>query len=108
MQEACYEAGECADRVNYYRIECERSDVECLARKRRLANQEVNAFLANPASSPGFLFFVLLLSAGPIAALTRAVATLATAGSDNGDDDDDDVPPPAGAKKDSYGPGLPW
>jgi hypothetical protein len=82
---------------------CERNDTECLARKRRLANQRLNAFLTDPLSSPGVLVFAIFLLAGPAAAATRALATLV-----NPPDDDDQPPPDESPRKRSYGPGLPW
>lgn len=103
-QEECYNAGECLDAVSYYRIQCERDDTECLARKRRLASQEANSFLSDPGSSPGFLFFALLLFSGPVAASIRTIAGLVNPSSD----DDDDEPPSEPPRKSSYGPGLPW
>ena len=56
-QQACYDAGDCADATPYYAIECERGDAECLQRKRRLANKEFQNFFANPLSSPILLVF---------------------------------------------------
>lgn len=58
-QEDCYNAGECVDDKPYYAIECQRDDVDCLQRKRRLASQEFKNFSINPTSSP-----ILLLAAG--------------------------------------------
>ena len=108
QQKACYDAGECLDAVNYYRIQCERGDAECLARKRRLANQDINNFFANPASQPGLLVFAFLLSAGPVAAFTRALAALATSPDDDDDDGGGGPPSDEPPRKKSYGPGLPW
>jgi len=57
-QEQCYDAGECADAIPYYAIECVRGDNECLQRRRRLASQEWKNFSVDPTSSP-----ILLLAA---------------------------------------------
>ena len=51
-QEQCYDAGECADAIPYYAIECARGDDECLQRRRRLASQEWKNFSVDPTSSP--------------------------------------------------------
>ena len=76
QQEACYAAGECADRVPYYDMECDRDDVECLARRRSLASKEINGFFADPLSSPTLVVFGLFLAGGPLAALTRATVAV--------------------------------
>ena len=78
-QQACYDAGECLDSVPYYQLECERGDAECLARRRRLANKEIEAFKANPTGSPALLVFAIFLLGGPIAAVVRAITTLVSA-----------------------------
>jgi len=57
-QEACYDAGDCYSPVPYYAIECERGDSECLARKRRLAREEITSFQTDPLSSPPLLVFL--------------------------------------------------
>ena len=59
-QEKCYDDGECADREPYYAIVCDRDDDQCLARKRRLAAQELANFRIDPTSSPVFLVFATL------------------------------------------------
>ena len=70
-QKACYDALECASDVPYYDITCERGDAECIARKRRLANEALRG-------GPGFeviaLFAIALLS-GPLTAVARAIRT---------------------------------
>ena len=101
QQEACYDAGDCADSTMYYNIQCERGDTECLARKRQLARKEVNNFLDNPSSAPGVLVFAAFLFAGPLAAVVRTLVSLFSP------PDDDDKPPPDEPPR-SYGPGLPW
>ena len=104
QQQECYDAGECADRVLYYKIECDRDDVECLARKRRLAASKINGFFDNPTSQPGILVFALFFFAGPISAVVRTIATLINGPNDEPPPDDPGEPP----RKDSYGPGAPW
>lgn len=94
QQEACYNAGECADAVPYYQLECERSDKECLARKRRLASREITAFLENPTSSPALLVFGFVFFSGPFAALLRFTRALWKALTSMDDDDDPSSPPP--------------
>ena len=59
-QEKCYEDGACADREPYYAIVCDRDDDACLARKRRLAAQELADFKIDPTSSPLFFVFATL------------------------------------------------
>ena len=56
-QKACYDAGECLDKVPYYQLECSRDDVACLERKRRMGSKAVTEFFANPLSSPAILVF---------------------------------------------------
>ena len=58
-QKECFDAGECLDTKPYYAIECDREDVDCLQRKRRLAAQEFSNFRIDPTSSP-----ILLLATG--------------------------------------------
>ena len=105
QQQECYDAGECADPVLYYKIECERDDLECLARKRRIATSKINGFIDNPTSQPGILVFALFFFAGPIAAVVRTIATLLNGPNEPPPDDPNDDSPP---RKDSYGPGAPW
>ena len=75
-QEACYEAGECLDKVPYYQLECDRSDSECLARRRRLASKEIDSFLTDPSGSPALLVYGLFFLGGPFAAVTRAIVAV--------------------------------
>ena len=75
-QEACYAAGECVDKVPYYRLECERGDSECLQRKQRLARAEINTFFVDPLSQPTFLIVAFILFSGPLTAVVRVLARL--------------------------------
>jgi hypothetical protein len=56
-QKACYDAGDCLDKVPYYQLECSRDDVACLERKRRMGSKAVTEFFVNPLSSPAILVF---------------------------------------------------
>uniref|UniRef100_A0A7S3BY20 PSI-J n=1 Tax=Haptolina ericina TaxID=156174 RepID=A0A7S3BY20_9EUKA len=75
-QEACYDAGECVDKVPYYQIECGRGDSACSERKRRLAKKEIGLFFSDPGASPALLVFSLFLLGGPFAGVTRATITV--------------------------------
>jgi len=59
QQEACYAEGACADPEPYYSITCARDDDACLARKRRLAAEELESFKADPLGSPAILLVVV-------------------------------------------------
>ena len=89
-QQKCYDAGECADTQPYYAIECERNDIECLQRKRRMANQEFQDFFVDPTSSP-----LLLLASGAFAfqwgsALLRIGSGLLSRAAGESESDEDD------------------
>ena len=91
-QQNCYDAGECVDAQPYFAMECDRNDIECLQRKRRMANQELQDFLVDPTSSPLFL-----LAAGAVvfqwgsAAVRIGFGLLSRATGEAPDDDQDDV-----------------
>ena len=83
----CYDAGECLDTKPYYAIECDREDVDCLQRKRRLASQEFRNFRIDPTSSP-----ILLLATGAFvfqwgSAAVRIGASLLKRADAEGDDE---------------------
>ena len=73
-QERCYEAGECAEKQTFYSIECARDDVECLQRKRTLANREWSSFFEDPTSSP-ILLFAAIFTITPWVTLSIKTAT---------------------------------
>lgn len=68
--------GECYDEKTFYSIECERDDTECLQRKRRLANRELNNFLNDPFSSPVFLLSAVAFATPWISIVTKFVGRL--------------------------------
>ncbi|KAL1512059.1 hypothetical protein AB1Y20_005332 [Prymnesium parvum] len=76
QQQACFEAGECVDRVPYYRLECARDDLDCLQRKRRLASEQFDRFSVDPFSQPLYLVCAFFLLSGPFAAFARFTAAL--------------------------------
>ena len=90
-QAKCFEAGECAERKTFYSIECAREDVECLQRKRTLANREWSSFFEDPFSSP-ILLFAAIFTITPW--ITLSIKTLRGEGPIGFRSEGDDLDPP--------------
>jgi hypothetical protein len=60
QQQACFDRLECAEAVPAYELQCDRTDTDCLTRRRTLAAQEVKAFINDPGGAVG-VFAILLL-----------------------------------------------
>ena len=89
QQKECYEADACADAVPYWDLVCERDDLECLARKRRLASSEWQNFFADPSSSPLLLFLAVAVAVQWGSALVRTASSVARKYGDGGDGGED-------------------
>jgi hypothetical protein len=72
-QRECYERLECEDPVPYYDIVCERGDVECLERKRRLAAKALSQGFDAPGGG-ALGVFAFLSFTGPAVGILKAIA----------------------------------